>query len=126
MADSSSSAESQGVRSSILSATIWTTPDSDCSLPVTRTNFEPMMTGRKRSKFRAQMMMLATALSSSRVRKMALPLPGRCRTSTSPATVTRLPFRTDARPAFGVMPARSSRSRRKDSGCAFSDSPSVW
>ena len=28
------------------------TSDSDCSLPLTRTNFEPMMTGRKRSNFR--------------------------------------------------------------------------
>ena len=46
-------------------------------------------------------MMLATPFSSSSVRKIALPLPGRCRTRTSPATETRLPVRHRGQPRIG-------------------------
>ena len=100
-----SSADSQGVRSSILLG-----DDMDD----TRFRLQPAghpdelrahhdRPGTARN-CAAQTMMLATPFSSSRVRKMALPLPGRCRTRTRPATETRLPPRTVASRAFGVTP----------------------
>ena len=73
------------------SATTWMTLNSFCSLPVTLMSRAPSTTGRKRSKIRGHTIVLAMAVSSSSVMKMTLPWPGRCRTSTRPATVTRRP-----------------------------------
>ena len=72
---------------------MWMTPFSFCSSPVTLISRAPMMIGRKRSNTRGHRIVLAMPVSSSSVMKMALPVPGRWRTSTRPATVTMRPGR---------------------------------
>jgi hypothetical protein len=48
-----------------------------------------------------------------------LALPGRWRTSTRPATVTRRPDLVAVRASWRRMPRRASSLRRNDTGCAF-------
>ena len=72
-------------------------------------------------------MMLAMSVSSSSVMNTTpLAVPGICRTSTRPATVTRLfggqALARDARHCAWRQ-ARVSRSRKKRTGCSFSDRP---
>ena len=52
--------------------------------------------------------------------------PGRCRTSTSPATLTTLPLPIPSRSELGRQPEPASRSRRNDIGCAFKENDSDW
>ena len=88
------------LRSSIFCAITWTTPDSFCTRPVTATRRAPMTSGRCRSNSFGQTTILAIPVSSSIVMKMTpLAEPGRCRTSTRPATVTRAPSRAEGRRA---------------------------
>ena len=91
VAPASERSPSIGVRSSMRSATIWMTPCSLCSLPVTATKRAPSTIARKRSNAFGQTMTLAMPASSSSVMKMTpLAVPGRWRTSTRPATVDPL------------------------------------
>ena len=70
---------------------------------------------------------LATPVSSSMVANTTpAALPGRWRTSTTPATDTRAPSRRWVASAQLRMPSRARAARRKRSGCAFSDNPAVW
>ena len=72
------------------SATTWITPDAFCSGPVTATRRAPITTGRYVSNVRCHTIVLAMPVSSSSVMKITpLAVPGRWRTSTRPATVTR-------------------------------------
>ena len=64
---------------------MWMTPFSFCSTPVTLISRAPITTGRYCSNLRGHTIVLAMPVSSSSVMKMALPLPGRWRTSTRPA-----------------------------------------
>ena len=74
--------------------------------PVTATSLAPSTMGRNASKIFGQTIVLAAPVSSSSVMKITpLALPGRCRTSTSPATVTRRPD--------GVAARRSCRHWRR-------------
>jgi len=56
-----------------------------------------MTMGRNCSNIVAHSTRFATPVSSSRVMKMALPLPGRWRTRTTPAVRTRVPLRLSFR-----------------------------
>src|SRR5438132_107461 len=70
------------------------------------------MTGRCASKMRCQAIALAMPVSSSSVMKVTLPLPGRWRTRTMPATLTFAPSFTSFSAAQGRIPRRSSSPRR--------------
>jgi hypothetical protein len=85
-----------------------------------------MTTMRSRSSTLGQITELATPVSSSMVMNTTPAAePGRWRTSTTPATLTRDPSRVVLRSAQDRMCLAFARSRRKDIGCAFSERRSV-
>ena len=87
------------------SITTWITPEALCKGPVTATSRAPITTGRYVSNARAHTMVLAMPVSSSSVMKITpLAVPGRWRTSTSPATVTRSPLRMPGNSSWRRMP----------------------
>ena len=117
------------LRSSSVSATTCTTPEraSRCTRPFTCISRAVITTLRKVAITLGQMTRLATPVSSSSVTKQTpLALPGRWRTSTSPASRSRAPCAIPATSAAGVKPCRAMLARRKASGCAFSDRRRVW
>ena len=98
-------AASRGVRSSSRSVTMWMTLPSRCSVPWIATIAAARMIRRCASKMRCQTIALAMPVSSSRVMKVTLPLPGRWRTRTMPATWTLSPSFSSREPAAGRDPA---------------------
>ena len=94
-----------------------------CSLPVTLTSLVPSTIGRKTSNTFGHTMVLAIEVSSSSVMKMTpLALPGRWRTSTTPAQlIRRLSFlRLTCWQA--MTRSRINLSRKNSIGWPFSDS----
>ena len=68
----------------------------------------------------------ATPVSSSSVTNvMPLAVPGRCRTSTNPATRTCRPGRAVESSHDRITPSDMSCCRKNDIGCARSDKPAV-
>ena len=93
------------------------TPCSLCSLPVTATKRAPSTIARSRSKTFGHTMILATPVSSSSVMKMTpCAVPGRWRTSTRPATVTRAPFLTELSASERKIPRAVRRARMNEAG----------
>ena len=84
------------------------------------------MARRNRSSRLDQTTMLAMPVSSSMVQNTTLPLPGRWRTSTTPATESRVPSASTAAWAQLSTPSPLNSVRRKRIGCDFSDRPAVW
>ncbi len=105
----------------------WTTPSGErCTRPSTSISRAAITGRRSRSNWRAQSTQLVTPVSSSMVMKMALPLPGRWRTSTSPAVRVKRPSARRDVSAQVLAPSRAKSGRSSAIGCAFSDRRRVW
>ena len=117
------SAISRGVKSKNSRAMRWTTSPSRCSSPLTPISRDPSTARRFFSNTLGQTMMLAMPVSSSSVAKITpVAVPGRCRTSTSPAVCTIRPAGAVTSCSARRNPCRSSMERKKLSGWPLSES----
>ena len=120
------SRSSQWVRSSTRAATRWTISPARCTLPRTSARRPPRIARRHFSRMLGQTTTFTVPVSSSSVMKITpLALPGRWRTSTSPAVAARAPSCARATVSAASAPRPASRSRRNESGWARSERRSV-